>query len=255
MKQCYLIALFTIIYKECHRVLRLWTQTLLPPIINMTLYFFIFGQMVGQHIGTVNGLAYATFIAPGLVMLGMVVNAYMNASSSVFIEKFQGCLQEVLVAPVPTGLIVTGVILGAVLRGLMVALAITLVGWLCVGAVVHHWILWLGIAILNCGVFGALGLFNALYANHFDDINTVPSFILTPLTFLGGVFYPIDRLPPFWQTLSHYNPLAYLINGLRATYLSGTVPWIQLGMLVLVTVAVSALCMRKINQRSGVRVQ
>ena len=255
MKYLAFIALLTLLRKECHRVIRLWTQTLLPPVINMTLYFFIFGQMVGRHVGEIQGMPYAAFIAPGLVMLGMVVNAYMNASSSVFIEKFQGSFQEALVAPLSPGLIVLGVILGSVMRGLMVALVITLVGWLCVGAVVQHWFVWWIVAILNSGVFAALGLFNALYAKHFDDINVVPSFVLTPLTFLGGVFYPIARLPEFWQTVSHYNPLVYLIQSMRLSYTSGQMPVELLVIIALITLAVGMACVYRINHRLGVYVR
>ena len=248
----YGIMLWTIIRKELHRVLRLWMQTLFPPVINMTLYFFVFGQMVGRHIGQIDGMSYAQFITPGLIMLGMVTNAYMNASSSTFLDKFQGCLQEVLVAPIPEWMVMLGIVIGGMLRGMIVGGLIAIIGWLAVKAVVTHWLVWIMTAMLTSAMFAALGALNGLYANHFDGINFIPAFILTPLTFIGGVFYPISRLPEFWQTVSHYNPLVHMIHAMRSAYTDGyvNIP-LTVEMMVLMSVCMMC-CIVKIQRRAGV---
>ncbi len=249
------IAIYTLLCKECHRVLRLWTQTLLPPVITMTLYFFIFGRVLGQYIGDLHGLTYGGFIAPGLVMLGMLSNAYMNSSSSVFIDKFQGSFQEVLVSPIPAPYVVIAIVLGSIMRGMMVAVAIAAVGWLCVGAVVQHYWIALSVVFLSSALFGVLGLLNGLYANHFDDINFIPSLVLSPLIFLGGVFYPVSRLPDFWQAVSYYNPLVYLIQSMRLSYTSGAVSAVFFLTLILMILLIGLLCSIRINRRVGVSVR
>jgi ABC-2 type transport system permease protein len=249
MKQSYTTILYTIIYKEVHRILRLWMQTILPPLINMSLYFFIFGQMIGEHIGDINNISYTQFITPGLIILATVTNAYMNASSSVFLDKFQGCLQEILAAPIPEYFFIIAITLGSIFRGLVIGLLIALSGWICVGATITNFSIFFIILITSNCLFAILGILNGLYANHFDGINFVPSFILTPLTFLGGVFYPINRLPAIWQDLSYYNPFVYLVKAMRESYTNGQISYVFLTSIVILSITLAMWCTHKIKHR------
>ena len=249
----YSVIFYTIIFKEVHRILRLWMQTILPPLINMSLYFFIFGHMIGKHIGDINGISYAQFITPGLIILATVTNAYMNASSSVFLDKFQGCLQEILTAPVPEWFFIVAVTAGSICRGLIIGLLIALIGWLSVSATITHFGVFFLILITSNCLFAVLGILNALYANHFDGINFIPAFILTPLTFLGGVFYPTSRLPEIWQQLSYYNPFVYLVKAMRESYTFGNINIIFLSSLVILIMFFAILCITKIRNRSDIQ--
>ena len=209
------IALQTIIRKECVRVLRIWPQTLLPPAITMSLYFVIFGHVIGSRIGMVDGYSYMQFIAPGLVMMAVILNAYSNVSASFFSAKFTHSIQELMVAPVSEVTILLGYTLGGVLRGLMVGAVVMIVASLFTHVPMYHFFSMLAILLISAWLFSLAGLLNALFANHFDDISIIPNFILTPLTYLGGVFYSVQVLPPTWRIVAHLNPILYLMNGFR----------------------------------------
>ena len=245
------VIFYTLLRKEAHRIIRLWTQTLLPPRINMSLYFFIFGKILGSHVGDIAGVSYAQFITPGLITLSMTINAYMNASSSLFLDKFQGCLMEMIVAPIPEWMLVAGFMFGGLFRGLLVGLLVALSGHLCVGANVICWSTWFIVATSCCCLFGILGGLNALYANHFDGINFIPSFILTPLTFLGGVFYPIANLPEFWQKASIYNPLVYVVKTMRHAYMDSEISYLLVAFIWISILVTASLATYKINNRQG----
>ncbi|MEE4660988.1 MAG: ABC transporter permease [Halieaceae bacterium] len=209
------IAFRTILVKEVRRFLRIWPQTLLPPAITMTLYFVIFGALIGSRIGEMGGFSYMQFVVPGLIMMSVVTNSYSNVVSSFFGAKFNHSVEELLVSPVPNWIILAGYITGGVTRGLMVALIVTVLSLFFADLGVHS--LWLTVAIVlfTSVLFALFGFINAVFANNFDDISIIPTFVLTPLTYLGGVFYSLELLPDFWEGLSRLNPLVYVVNGFR----------------------------------------
>lgn len=215
----YWIAFSSIVRKELNRFLRIWMQTLLPPAITMTLYFVIFGQLIGQRIGEMGGFSYMEFIVPGLIMMSVITNSYSNVVSSFFGAKFQHFIEELLVAPVPNHIIILGYVCGGVCRGLMVGLIVTLVSQLFVPIQIAHLGIIITTVVLTSVLFSLGGLLNAIFAKSFDDISIVPTFILTPLTYLGGVFYSISLLPEFWQAVSKFNPIIYMINTFRYGFL------------------------------------
>jgi ABC-2 type transport system permease protein len=210
-----LIALQTILIKEINRILRIWGQTLVPPAITMTLYFLIFGNLIGTRIGEMGGHRYIDFIVPGLVMMSVITNAYGNVVSSFFGSKFGRYVEELLVSPTPPWVILAGYVGGGVARGLMVGLIVTAVSLLFTNLSVAHPLIMMVTLLLSAIIFALAGFINAVYAKKFDDISIVPTFILTPLTYLGGVFYSVSLLPPLWNTLSHFNPILYMVSAFR----------------------------------------
>ncbi len=210
-----LIAYITIIRKEVTRFLRIWAQTILPPAISMTLYFIIFGNLIGSRIGKMNGLNYMEFIAPGIVMMAIINNSYGNVVSSFFGAKYQRHIEEMLVAPIPNFIILAGYVTGGVARGLVVGFVVTVVALFFTELRVYNYYIVIAVVLLTAILFSLGGLVNAIFANKFDDIAIVPTFILTPLIYLGGVFYSIDMLPAFWQTVSRLNPILYMVNAFR----------------------------------------
>ena len=210
-----LTALYTIARREVHRILRIWGQTLVPPAITMTLYFLIFGNLIGSRIGTMDGFSYMDFIVPGLVMMAIIQNSYGNISSSFFGAKFGRHVEELLVAPLPNWVILTGYVAGAVLRGLMVGAIVLIIAMFFTKVRVPHPLITFTTVLLGATIFSLAGFVNAVYAKKFDDIAIVPTFILTPLTYLGGVFYSVSLLPDFWEKASHLNPILYMVNAFR----------------------------------------
>ena len=209
------IALQTILLKETLRFLRIWIQTLLPPAITTALYFIIFGKLIGTRLGAVEGLSYTQYIAPGLIMMAVITNAYSNVVSSFFSAKFQRHIEEMLVSPLPNAIIVLGFVGGGVARGLAVGSVVAAVS-LCFADL--HWqhpLLTLAVMVLTSVLFALAGLINGIFAKSFDDISIIPTFVLTPLIYLGGIFYSIKMLPPFWQDVSLLNPILYMINAFR----------------------------------------
>ena len=208
-------ALYTIVRREVARILRIWTQTLLPPAITMTLYFVIFGSLIGSRIGEMHGYRYIDYIVPGLIMMSVIQNAYGNISSSFFGAKFQRFVEEMLVSPTPNWVLLLGYVAGGVLRGLIVGVIVLIVSMFFTEIHLAHPLVTLSTFVLAAAVFALAGFVNAIFAKKFDDVALVPTFVLTPLTYLGGVFYSVDLLPPFWRAVSHANPILYMVNAFR----------------------------------------
>jgi ABC-2 type transport system permease protein len=214
-----LIALKAIIIKEILRFSRIWIQTVLPPVITTALYFIIFGNLIGPRIGEMDGFGYMEFIIPGLIMMAVITNSYANVVSSFYGSKFQRHIEEMLISPVPNYIILMGYISGGVARGLTVGVAVTIVSLVFHPLNIHSLWVMLSMIILTAILFSLAGLINGVYAKSFDDISIVPTFILTPLTYLGGVFYSISMLPEFWQHMSLANPILYMVNAFRYGFL------------------------------------
>ncbi|WP_312172936.1 ABC transporter permease [Stutzerimonas kunmingensis] len=210
-----LVALQTIVQREIRRYTRIWPQTLLPPAITMVLYFVIFGSLIGARIGEMGGFSYMDYIVPGLIMMSVITNSYSNVVSSFFSTKFQRSIEELLVSPVSPHVIVIGFALGGITRGLAVAVIVTLLSMFFTDLQVHHLGVTVLVITLTASIFALGGFINAVFARNFDDISIIPTFVLTPLTYLGGVFYSINLLSPFWQTLSLANPVLHMVNAFR----------------------------------------
>ena len=210
-----LVAVKTIIRKEVVRVLRIWIQTIVPPAITMTLYFIIFGNLIGCRIVVMDGFDYMQYIAPGLIMMSVITNSYGNVVSSFFGAKFGRHVEEMLVAPMSYATIIIGHVAGGVLRGLLVGLLVTIIALFFTRLDVAHPFIMISVVLLSSIVFSLAGFINAVFARKFDDISIVPTFVLTPLTYLGGVFYSISLLPEFWQGVSKINPILYMVNAFR----------------------------------------
>jgi len=205
----------TIVRKEVTRILRIWGQTIVPPAITMTLYFIIFGELIGRRIGEMGGFSYMQYIVPGLVIMSVITNSYGNMVSSFFGAKFGKHIEELLISPLPNWIILLGYVCGAVLRGLMVGTVVMAVSLFFTPIEIQHPLVLLSVLLLTAVVFGLAGMVNAIFAQKFDDIAIIPTFVLAPLTYLGGVFYSISLLPEFWQRVSVFNPILYMVNGFR----------------------------------------
>lgn len=210
-----LIAMRTIVRKEIVRVLRIWVQTIVPPAITVTLYFIIFGRLIGSRIGSMDGFDYMQYIAPGLIMMSVITNSYGNVVSSFFGAKFGRHVEEMLVSPMANASIVIGHVAGGVLRGILVGALVTIIALFFTDLSVQHPLITISIVLLSSIVFSLAGFINAVFARKFDDISIIPTFVLTPLTYLGGVFYSISLLPDFWQKVSLANPILYMVNAFR----------------------------------------
>lgn len=205
----------TIVVKEVRRFVRIWPQTLLPPAITMVLYFVIFGNLVGSRIGEMGGFDYMQFIVPGLVMMSVIQNSYGNVVSSFYSTKFQRSIEEMLVSPMSGATILLGYVAGGVARGLCVGLIVTLLSLFFTSIQVQHLLVTVLVVVLTAVLFAIAGFINAIFASKFDDVTIIPAFVLTPLTYLGGVFYSIDLLPDFWAKVSLLNPVVYMVNVFR----------------------------------------
>ncbi len=210
-----LIAYQTIVRKEVTRFTRIWIQTILPPAISMTLYFVIFGQLIGPRIGKMGGVSYMEYIAPGIIMMAVINSSYTNVVSSFFGAKFQKHIEEMLIAPIPNFVILAGYITGGVVRGLMVGVVVTGVALFFTGLHINNFLVMASVVLMTAILFSLGGFLNGVFATKFDDISIIPTFVLTPLTYLGGVFYSITLLPEFWQSVSHANPVLYMVNTFR----------------------------------------
>ena len=213
--QINLVGLGTIIYREIRRVARIWIQTIVPPAITMTLYFIIFGNLIGRRIGEMDGVPYTTFIAPGLIMMAVITNSFGNVVSSFFSGKLHRHLEELLISPLTFTTIVTGYVVGGVVRGVLDAALVTVVATLFTDLNIVHPFITISVVILTSMVFSLAGLLNAIFANNFDEISVIPTFVLTPLTYLGGVFFSISLLSPNWQVVAKLNPILYMVNAFR----------------------------------------
>ena len=213
-----LVSYQTIVIREVTRFTRVWLRTLIPPAVTTGLYFIIFGTLMGERIGSMDGLPYSDFMMPGLLMLSVVLCSYTNVASSVFSSRFQHYLDEILVAPIPDFVVISGFITGGVIRGMMIAVIVLATSAMFVDISAWSWLLVIFTLFLSSVLFSAAGLVNALFAKNFDDISIIPTLILTPLIYLGGVFYPVSMLPEKWQAVSALNPLFYVINATRAGF-------------------------------------
>lgn len=214
-----LVAFQTIVVKEITRWTRIWSQTLLPPAITMTLYFVIFGNLIGSRVGEMDGFGYMEYIVPGLIMMSVITNSYGNVVSSFFSSKYQRSIEEMMVSPVSNWVILAGYVGGGVLRGLLTGLIVTIIASFFVDLQIHNIGVVISVVLLTSILFAIGGLINAVFAKKFDDVAIVPTFILTPLTYLGGVFYSISLLPEFWQGVSKLNPIIYMVNAFRYGFL------------------------------------
>lgn len=250
-----LVALLTITRREVHRILRIWGQTLMPPAITMTLYFLIFGGLIGSRVGTMDGIRYMDFIVPGLVMMSVIQNSYGNISTSFFGAKFGRHVEELLVSPMPNWVILCGYVAGAVLRGLMVGAIVLAIAMLFTRVRVPHPLVMLSSVLLGATIFSLAGFVNAIYAKKFDDIAIVPTFILTPLTYLGGVFYSIKLLPDWAQAGTHANPIFYMVNAFRYGLLGvSDVPlWVAYALMLGFVLVLGALALSLLHKGVGLR--
>lgn len=209
------IALYTIVRREVMRFFRIWSQTLLPSPVSMVLYFVIFGGLIGPRIGVIDGYRYIEYIAPGLIMMSVINNSFANVVASFFGMKFQRNIEEMYVAPMASWVILLGFILGGIARGCLVGLIVTFVALFFTKLHVHNVFVIVLVVLLTAMLFSLAGLINAIFSRKFDDISIIPTFVLTPLTYLGGVFYSMHMLSPFWQKLSYLNPILYMVNAFR----------------------------------------
>ena len=253
--QTNLTALYTIARREVRRILRIWGQTLVPPAITMTLYFLIFGKLIGSRIGDMGGIDYMDYIVPGLVMMSVIQNAYGNISSSFFGAKFGRHVEELLVSPMPNWVILLGYVAGGVLRGLMVGIIVLIIAMLFTKVRLPHPFVMLSTILLGATVFSLAGFVNAAYAKKFDDIAIIPTFVLTPLTYLGGVFYSVSLLPGWAQTATHANPIFYMVNAFRYGLLgvSDVSLWIAYGVMLGFAVALGAFGLWLLRSGVGLR--
>lgn len=209
------VAFVTIVRREVRRFMRIWPQTLVPPVITIVLYFVIFGKLIGSRIGEMSTLPYIQFVAPGLIMMSVITNSYSNVVSSFFGSKFQRNIEELLVSPTPNWIILVGYVVGGMCRGLGVGLIVTVLSLYFADFTLHSLPVTLAIVLMTSLMFSLAGLINAIFANSFDDISIIPTFVLTPLIYLGGVFYSIDLLGEFWSSVSLFNPILYMVNAFR----------------------------------------
>ena len=249
------IAVRTLIRKEVIRVVRIWVQTIVPPAITMTLYFIIFGNLIGRRIGSMDGFDYMAYIAPGLIMMSVITNSYGNVVSSFFGAKFGRHVEEMLVAPMSNSAIVVGHVAGGVIRGLFVGALVTAVALFFTKLDVVHPFITISIVLLSSVVFSLAGFINAVFAKKFDDISIVPTFVLTPLTYLGGVFYSISLLPEFWQKVSLANPILYMVNAFRYGILGTSDIDIRhaYAILFVFVVLLFTVCVTLMNRGVGIR--
>jgi len=249
------IAFRTLLTREIRRFIRIWPQTLLPPAITMTLYFIIFGNLIGSRIGAMGGFSYMEYIAPGIIMMSVINNAYTNVASSLFSAKFQSHIEELIVAPIPNYLILAGYVAGGMARGLCVGFIVTIVSLFFTDLEIQHLWVTISMIILSSMMFALGGFINAIYARSFDEISIIPTFILTPLTYLGGVFYSISLLPEFWQNVSLLNPILYMVNAFRFGMLGvSDIPITTAFSIILVCiVGLTSFALYLLNKGTGIR--
>ena len=250
------VALYTITRREVRRMLRIWTQTLIPPAITMTLYFVIFGTLIGRRIGTIEGgFTYMQYIVPGLVMMSIINNCYSNITSSFFGSKFGRYVEELLASPMPSWVVLTGYVAGAVLRGLLVGIIVLAIALLFTSLRLAHPLVAVTTVLLGATIFSLAGFINAMFARKFDDIAIVPTFVLTPLTYLGGVFYSVNMLGEPWHAISLVNPILYMVNAFRYGILGvGDVPiWIAYLVMCAFVAVLGAIALTLLHKGVGLR--
>ncbi len=249
------VAFSTITRKELIRILRIWGQTLLPSVITHTLYLVIFGMFIGSQLGGMQGFSYIQFILPGIIMMAVIINSYVNVSSSFFSSKFQKNIEELLVSPTPNSIIIAGYVIGGVMRSLIIGIVLLCVSLLFTDIAIYSASVIFGMAFLTSVMFSLAGFLNAIYSTKFDDLFVVPTFVLTPLTYLGGVFYSISLLPPFWQKVSLFNPILYIIDGFRYGFLgiADSHVWIGMSMLAALSAILLAINLWLLKKGTGLK--
>ena len=255
MFNLYFTALKSLAIKETNRYLRIWVQTLVPPVITTSMYFVIFGNLIGGRIGEMDGFSYMEFIVPGLIMMSVITSSYSNVASSFFSQKFQKNIEELLIAPVPTHVIIWGFVIGGLGRSILVGTLVTVISLFFVPLNVYSWGIVVATLLMTGILFSLAGLLNGVFAQSYDDFSIVPTFVLQPLTYLGGVFYAISMLPPFWQTVSKINPIVYMISGFRYGFLGITDVSIISSMAILIgfIVVLYTICWQLIERGRGLR--
>jgi ABC-2 type transport system permease protein len=245
----------TILLREIRRFIRIWIQTVVPPVITMSLYFIIFGQLIGSQIGPIDGFSYIDYIVPGLILMSVITNAYANVVSSFFSSKFQRSVEELIITPTPNFIILGGYVAGGVARGVVVGIAVTLVSMFFTSLKIHDFGVTIVTLVLTATLFSIAGFINAVYARSFDDISIIPTFVLTPLTYLGGIFYSIGMLPEFWQKASMVNPILYMINAFRYGLLGVTDIDLTLAFTIIIafTAALFVFALSLLNRGVGVK--
>lgn len=245
----------TILIKEVTRIVRIWAQTVIPPVITMTLYFVIFGAIIGRRVGEMEGMPYMEFIVPGLIMLTVITNSYGNVTSSFFGAKFGKHIEELLISPLPPWIILLGYISGAVIRALVVGMLVWLVASFFAGFQMHN--VWVtgSILILTSVAFALGGFINGIYAQKFDDISIIPTFVLQPMTYLGGVFFSVTLLPGIWQQVSLVNPIVYMVSAFRYGILgiSDMPLWVAYAIIIGFGATLFAICLYLLNRGVGLR--
>ena len=234
MKMIYWTAFRTLLVKEILRFARIWVQTILPPAITMALYFIIFGKLIGSQIGDIEGFRYIDFIVPGLILMSVISNSYANTVSSFYFSRWNKHIDELLIAPIPNWLILAGYVAGGVARGVIVGIVVTIVASFFSDLSIHSYGITFLVFVLTSVLFSLAGFINGVFANSFDDISIIPTFVLTPLTYLGGVFYSMSLLPEFWQTVSMANPVLYMVNAFRYGLLGVSDISLSLGLSIIV---------------------
>jgi ABC-2 type transport system permease protein len=214
-----LISYGTMMRNEFVRIVRIWSQTLLPPVVTTSLYFIVFGKFIGSQLAPIHGFPYIQFIVPGLIMMSVITSSYMNTVSTFYFAKWTKTLEEILVSPTPDWMVILGFVSGGVLRGLLVGFLVTIVSLFFTHFAIYNVAILLAAVVLTSVVFSLGGLLNGVFAKGFDGISIVPTFVLTPLTYLGGIFYSIQQFTPFWQKVSLFNPILYMVNAFRYGFL------------------------------------
>ena len=245
----------TIVVKEVLRFARIWVQTVVPPVITTGLYFVIFGQLIGSQLSNISGYSYMDYIIPGIILMSIINNSYANVVASFYMSKFSHFIEEMIVSPMPNYLILLGYVIGGVARGLTVGLVVAFISMFFTEFNIHSYFVLLSVSILTAILFSLGGFINAVYANSFDDISIIPTFVLIPLTYLGGIFYSIDMLPTFWQNVSLINPILYMVNAMRYGMLgvSDIDLFTAFSIIILFVVALFSFCLYLLNSGKGIR--
>jgi len=249
------VSYYTMMRRELVRILRIWSQTLLPPVVTTSLYFVVFGALIGSQIEPIQGFSYMQFIVPGLIMMGVITSAYSNTVSTFYFAKWVRNIDEILVSPTPDWVVIAGFVSGGVLRGLLVGVLVLIVSLFFTHLVIANVFVLLAALILTSTLFSFAGLINGIYAKGFEGISIVPTFVLTPLTYLGGIFFSISMFPPFWQTVSLFNPILYMVNAFRYGFLGITdIPlWICFSVLIGLTIAFAAVSIFLFKRGKGIK--
>jgi len=249
------VAFKTLVVKEIRRFMRIWVQTIVPPAVSAVLYMMIFGKLIGERVGQMDGHPYINFVVPGIIMMAVITNSYANSVSSFFGAKFQHSIEELLVAPVHNWVILAGYVVGGVCRGLAVGALVAVVSMFFTRIEVANPLLTIFIVILTSTLFAIGGIINSLYAKSFDDISIIPNFVLTPLTYLGGIFYSVKLLPDFWYSISLLNPVLYMINGFRHGILgtSDFPLWWSVTVIMIFILVLGYIALRLLNKGVGIK--